>query len=368
MVNYFEIAEKAAQALEESRFFSSERLCAAAADLSESGRAAFAGRTAGKLPEVLELEYSTLGQRSIDRVVLPQANLRERLWDLACLGPADVPDARSSLPLRLQSPLRSVARASVADTTGAASEIAGAPQFSSYDRFLEELEASGRQNIALPEILQGTKLGSGRVATVYEVPGINSYAFRVFHDSRFNPLHLYRPVKLVADPLPQLNYGQAVAEMGRDIEIIKLQPGTRFVDEETAKTTMGWDQKKIESHGLEMLRQAVDLPQESYDGLADLLAQLNGSRLGWDCKSANLLLVPKSALNIVDVHGKEANHGGMIVSAMFKPVRTLGLQSIEPDLARGICEMIDNACQKTHLPKHSSAWNHLTALFNAADS
>lgn len=156
------------------------------------------------------------------------------------------------------------------------------------------------------------------------------------------------------NPFGDMNVGQAIANLGPKIQILRVQKGSpagakfgmhKLTPEEQQKELVVYAQKIID---------AANIPQEAYNQLLQNIIQLNKKGYNIDpSKPGNLLIDPDKGFNLVDViksNGQPDNAGYIIVMLMnnyyFNKISSPETQQA----ARTIIKKVEIASQLTGLP------------------
>jgi len=158
------------------------------------------------------------------------------------------------------------------------------------------------------------------------------------------------------NPFGDMNVGQPIANLGKNIQIVRLQSGSpagpklgthKLPAEEQEKELGVYRQKVID---------AANMPQEAYNQLLNRIIQLNQKGYNIDpSKAGNLLIDPNKGFNLVDVNKSETGKGddaGYIIimlmggNFLFNKISNPETQQA----ARTIIKKVEIASQATGLP------------------
>jgi hypothetical protein len=156
------------------------------------------------------------------------------------------------------------------------------------------------------------------------------------------------------NPLSDMNVGQAIANLGPKIQILRLQKGSPAgVKFGTHKLTPEEQQKEFKTYAQKVI-DAANIDQKEYNKLLYEIIKLNKKGYNIDpSKPGNLLIDPGKGFNLVDViksNGRPDNAGYIIVMLMnnyyFNKISSPEIQQA----ARTIIKKVEIASQLTGLP------------------
>jgi hypothetical protein len=148
------------------------------------------------------------------------------------------------------------------------------------------------------------RIGYGDQGSVYRIPGIDGYVIKVLHGAMEEGLDLER-ARLVQDPFPEINVGQAVARLGRGVTLhVEVQGDPLPLiplfgrNEQPAPADIRAHQLRYERQ----VDQLARLPRRAFEELAGCVSLLNARGYTIDFKAHNFLVDTKAQrINLVDV-------------------------------------------------------------------
>jgi len=175
---------------------------------------------------------------------------------------------------------------------------------SDFETFKKFLDSSGQTfQELLSDLRSKSPDGRGGNAVFYRIPGSDFGIRDQFRSFSGNPDESGASLEPVEDPFDGENVGQAVAQYGDNVKVLRLQHGKPL------GAPLGFD--KYESDELEGAAQtlkdrildAASLPLEEYISLMNKIIKLNDKGYVMDpSKSGNLLVDPERGFGLVDIN------------------------------------------------------------------
>jgi len=125
-------------------------------------------------------------------------------------------------------------------------------------------------------------LGRSLFRSAYLIPGLNKYVLKVPFFSSGKPI-FWDEIKILSDPFPGMNLGQAIAQVGQEAFILKRQYGVP-----TGVSYM--DNKKVKAHYTAQLKRAARMPQSAYNQFANIIIKINSRGYYFDSNPGNVLI------------------------------------------------------------------------------
>jgi len=137
-------------------------------------------------------------------------------------------------------------------------------------------------------------LGRSLFTRAYLIPGLDEYVLKVPFFSSGKPI-FWDEIKILSDPFPDMNLGQAIAQVGKKAFILKRQYGVP-----TGVSYM--DNKKVKAHYTAQLERAARMPQSAYNQFANIIIEINSRGYYFDSNPGNVLIDEEQlAFNVIDV-------------------------------------------------------------------
>jgi hypothetical protein len=235
--------------------------------------------------------------------------------------------------------------------------LASISQQYSFAALLSAMSARGLAAVdLLRSVCQNNLLGQGGNAAVYAIPGIPDFVVRVpTWEGGERALPSCTLVQ-VEDPLPDLNVGQAVAQLG-NCQILKRQNGIP-AGVPYGPVRRAWGEEAVGLY-FDSLARAARMPQAAYDRFAATLLIVNEHGFQFDPSKANNVLIdePSASFNLVDLSRRSEGSSyrdslvSMSVTLMDTPCawKVPDRSQIEPSY-REILSKCLRACSHTGLP------------------
>lgn len=166
------------------------------------------------------------------------------------------------------------------------------------------LQQAGYQSTSdFSKVIQGENyLGSGSLARVYSIPGMDDYVLKIPRNPS-EKAYFDGRLEMLPDPFPEYNFGQPVARVGDGAFLLKKQTGMP-----TGGGTEYWEEDPDGATEKMLLQLEIiaKMPQSAYTRLAKVILLINQRGLHFDSFEGNLLIdEEKGVFNVIDIDQKK---------------------------------------------------------------
>jgi len=171
-----------------------------------------------------------------------------------------------------------------------------------YSQFTNYLTSN---NINFPQLIQQLQSqnpdGQGGNAFFYKIPN-TPFGIRILKKNWTTP-DINPTLEPADNPNADINIGQAIANYGKNIQVLRLQQGTPAGMKYSALKLQQGDELNQEiANYKNQIKAAAEMPLESYIELFNNIKKLNANNYVVDPSKSGNLLIDKNKFNIVDMN------------------------------------------------------------------